>query len=175
MNLKGSRTEKNLYTAISGEALAYLKYQIYAKQVGDINKGLEEHINETAHNEKEHGKIWLKLLLADEYSEINSNIIESIQNELHEGQDMYPEFARIAREEGFDDIADKFEQVADIEKIHAKRFEDILQEINDKDLNISLNESIKYKCLNCGYVHTGPIPDICPVCAHPKKYFIRVD
>lgn len=170
-----TETEKNLLTAIQGEALAHFRYQVYAKLLGKISKDIENKINEISHNEKEHGKIWMKLLLQDDYADNDKNLFTAITGEQHEGQSMYPEFARIAREEGFDEIAEKFEQVAEIENHHAEMFQSFLDDINNINISKTINTN-EYKCLNCGYIHHGSdIPDICPVCAHPKEYFVSVD
>ena len=172
MNLKGTYTEKNLITAIQGEALAHFKYQIYASLLGKESKDVENRINEIAHNEKEHGKVWKKALLGDDYYDNKKNLLDAIDGELHEHKEMYPEFARIAREEGFDEIADLFEKVADIEGHHAMEFKNIL----NKDINNIHSKHILYKCLNCGYIYQGDeAPQVCPVCQHPHNYFVRVD
>lgn len=171
--LRGTYTEENLRKAMQGEALAFIRYQIYASLLGDISKDIEEKINHIAHNEKEHFKVWAKLLYGEEYYDNRKNLLDAIINETDECTEMYPEFSRIAREEGFEEIANKFDQVAGIECNHACLFEDFLKFLEEKD--VEENEK-GFVCLNCGYIHDGKsIPDECPVCNHPKKYFIRID
>ena len=174
MNLKGTHTETNLKRALQGEALAYAKYQVYASLIGEISKDLEEKINHIAHNEKEHFKIWRKLLLEKGYYNNEENLLDAIIGEVTECEEMYPEFARIAREEGFDEIAEKFDQVANIECHHSWLFEDFLDCITKEKYNKENEKG--FICLNCGYIHNKEVaPEVCPVCDHPKKYFIRVD
>lgn len=166
MNLKNTQTEKNLITAIQGEALAHMKYTIYAKLIGNTSKSIEKAINEIAHNEKEHWKIYAKLLLEDDYYNDKANLGDAIMGENKECLSLYPEFARIAREEGFEEIAEKFEAIAKIECDHEKQFTMLLD-------SYTKNETKKeWKCSNCGYIHKGENPpDTCPVCNHPKNYF----
>lgn len=172
MNLKGTHTEKNLIKAMEGEALACAKYQIYASLLGNTSKDLEMKVNHIAHNEKEHFKVWAKLLLGDTYYKDNENLMQAIEGELYESENMYPEFARIAREEGFDEIADTFENVSKIEGSHAWMFSDFLDRImlNNRDQRPGSG----FVCLNCGYIHLhDEAPEECPVCHHPKQYFSR--
>lgn len=176
MNLKGSHTEKNLKKAMQGEALAYVKYQIYASLIGSVSKDWENQINHIAHNEKEHFKIWAKLLLGDKYYNNQENLLDALFGELDECNEMYPEFARIAREEGFDEIADKFEQIGKIECSHSWLFEGFLQDLNNDEHYKSQEKNNNFICLNCGYIHQGnDIPMECPICNHPKQYFKKVD
>ncbi len=172
--LKGTYTEENLKKAMQGEALAFIKYQIYASLLGNISKDLEEKINHIAHNEKEHFKVWAKLLYGEEYYDDKKNLLDAIMGENYECEDMYVEFARIAREEGFQDIANKFDQVAKIECNHSCLFKDFLKFVEE---SVDKKENEKgFICLNCGYIHNEKsIPDECPVCNHPKKYFVRID
>lgn len=172
MNLKGTHTEGNLKKAMQGEALAYIKYQIYASLIGEISKDMEEKINHIAHNEKEHFKIWKKFLLEQDYYDNVKNLIDAMTGEIKECEEMYPEFARIAREEGFNDIAEKFEQVGAIECHHSWLFDAFLDRISNKK---SEGKDKGFICLNCGYIHRKKVaPDVCPVCDHPKKYFTSV-
>ena len=167
MNLKNTRTEKNLIKALQGEALAYMKYIIYASLIGKESKIYEKLINEIAHNEKEHWKVYAKLLLEDEYYNNNRNLADAIMGEHNECTTLYPEFARIAREEGFNEIAEKFEAISEIECRHEKEFDIILKELQTEKNNIF------WKCSNCGYIHKGQnIPNECPVCNHPQNYFL---
>ena len=170
MDIKGTYTEKNLKKAMQGEALAYVKYQIYASLLGQTSKDIENKINHIAHNEKEHFKVWAKLLLGDNYYNDEKNLIDAIYGEVKECESLYPEFARVAREEGFEEIAEKFEQVSKIECSHSWIFEDIFDQIINKvDDDSKTNGFI---CLNCGYIHKGDVPpEECPVCNHPKQYF----
>lgn len=173
MNLKGTITEKNLQTALQGEALAHLKYQLYKNQLSKTSKDLENKLEEISHNEKEHAKIWFKLLHDGGYPDDLTNIQDAIAGETYESKEMYPEFARIAREEGLYDIADLFEEVACIEKKHKEEFTKIFNNIENKELFEDKNEQT-WKCLNCGHIHNGRVPPKeCPVCKHPLKYFVR--
>lgn len=173
MNLKGTATEKNLQKALEGEALAHLKYQFYRSKIGNLSKDYEDRLDEIVHNEKEHGKIWFKLLHDGQVPENEENLLDAIKGETEEHENMYPEFGRIAREEGFEEIAELFEEVAKIEGKHAKEFSEMLKNIENENIFEDENE-IQFKCLNCGYVHTGnKAPEQCPVCKHPQKYFVR--
>lgn len=173
MIFKNSYTKENLKKAIQGEALAYIKYQIYAQLIGNESKELEEKMNHIAHNEKEHFKVFLKLLRNDDYYDNVKNIEDAINGETEECNEKYPEFARVARAEGFHDIADKFEEISKIECSHSAMFQDFLDEILNTDEEKNNNGFI---CLNCGYIHKGnSIVEKCPVCDHPKKYFVYVD
>lgn len=173
IELQGTYTEENLKKAMQGEANAYILYQIYAKLIGNESKDLENKINLISHNEKEHFKIWAKLLLEDDYSNNDLNLVKAIRGEVEECQNLYPEFARVAREEGFEDIAEKFEQVSRIECSHSWDFKQIRNQINDYPANY---EQKGFKCLNCGYIHNGEnAPDVCPVCDHPKSYFKKME
>lgn len=172
-NLKGTLTEQNLKKAMQGEALAYTKYQIYASLIGKESKNIENKINHIAHNEKEHFKIWAKLLLEDQYYKNEMNLLDAIIGETHECKDMYPEFAKVAREEGFEDIAKKFDQISLIECNHSLKFEEFLDLVENEK---SIERKNKFICLNCGYIHNGEdVPKECPVCYHPKEYFTSVD
>lgn len=167
MNIKNTETEKNLIKSLKGEALAHMKYTIYAKLLGESSKSIEKQIEEIAHNEKEHWKVYAKLLLEEDYYDDDRNLVDAIMGEHLECLSLYPEYARIAREEGFDEIAEKFEEIGKIECNHEKQFDLILKSLDMKrELNI-------WKCSNCGYIHKGNNPpDECPVCNHPKEYFL---
>lgn len=166
MNLKNTETEKNLIKAMQGEALAHMKYTIYASLLGKTTKKTEKQILEIAHNEKEHWKIYAKLLLQDDYYNDKNNLNNAIMGEHNECSSLYPEFARIAREEGFEEIAEKFEEIAKIECNHEKQFELLLKSLDENETNVF------WKCSNCGYIHKGDQPpEECPVCKHPKNYF----
>lgn len=173
MNLHGSYTEENLKKAIQGEALACVKYQIYASLLGNTSKEIEDKINHISHNEKEHFKVWKKILSSDEYYDDIINLLDAIEGEQTECHEMYPEFARVAREEGFVDIANKFEMVANIECDHSQQFREFINEI--KGLDVKKESKNGFVCLNCGYFHTGDSAlEECPVCNHPKNYFKKV-
>jgi len=168
MNIRKTETEKNLIKSLEGEALAYMKYSIYASLLGKESKTIEKRINEIAHNEKEHWKVYAKLLLEDEYYDDERNLMNAIMGEKNECALLYPEFSRIAREEGFDEIADKFEEIGEIECSHRKEFEYLLDSLKNKK-----NVSNYWKCSNCGYVYRGEAPpNKCPVCEHSVNYFL---
>lgn len=156
-----------------GEAFAYIRYQIYAKKISATSKDLEEKINHIANNEKEHFKIWAKYFYGKDYDSDKFNLLTAISGEMAEAQSLYPEYARIAREEGFNDIADKFEMIAKIEENHSWKFEDFLDFIENG--NQDGEQKSGFICLNCGYIHEGKeVPDKCPVCDHPKEYFKKI-
>lgn len=176
MKFEESETYKNLETALQGEALAHLKYQFYRSKIANTSKDLENKIDEIVHNEKEHGKIWFKLLHEGEVPDNEVNLLDAILGEKYESEEMYPKFAHIAREEGFEDIAKLFEAVADIESNHAFEFEVLKKCVEEESLVFSDdNLNSKWKCLNCGHIYTGKeAPEICPICQHPRKYFVRL-
>ena len=172
-DLKGSKTEQNLMTAFAGESQARNKYTYYAskaKKDGYVQIG--KLFEETANNEKEHAKIWFKLL-HNGISDTIKNLEDAASGENYEWTDMYPSFAKTAREEGFNEIADLFERVADIEKTHEERYKKLLSNIQSGIVFSSEGDTI-WECSNCGHIHIGKnAPDLCPVCAHPKAYFER--
>ena len=171
--LKGSQTEKNLMSAFAGESQARNKYTYFAsvaKKEGYVQ--ISKIFEETAGNEKEHAKIWFKLLKGIGNTEQN---LESAANgENYEWTDMYAGFARVAREEGFNEIAELFEKVASIEKGHEERYRKLLANIRNNKVFTS-DSTEKWQCSNCGYVHMGiDAPELCPVCSHPKAYFEKM-
>lgn len=173
MVLKGSKTEKNLLDAFAGESQARNKYTYFssvAKKEG--YEQLAAIFTETADNEKEHAKLWAKQL--GFIGNTEANLTSCIEGENHEWVSMYPEFAKVAREEGFDAIAFLFEKVAQIEKHHEERYKKLLENI--KNEVVFTNEtSTKWICRNCGHVHSGEgAPNVCPVCNHPIAYFERL-
>jgi len=172
MELTGSQTEKNLLEAFQGESMARNKYTFFAskaKKAGYLH--LAKIYEDTANNEKEHAKIWYKHLHNEDISDTIENINNCIENELYEHKTMYPEFAKIAKEEGFDNIAKHFEEVAEIEGMHQKRFEALKKDIETNKVFIK-DKEIEWECSNCGYIHEGTMaPKICPACSHPKEYF----
>lgn len=169
--LKGSKTEKNLMEAFAGESMARNKYSYYAsKAKKDGYVQIAELFEETANNEKEHAKIWFKLL-HDGIGATTDNLLDAAQGENYEWTDMYASFARDAREEGFDRIAELFEGVAAIEKEHEERYRRLLANIED-GIVFSRDGDTVWKCKNCGHIHIGAkAPEVCPVCDHPQSYF----
>ena len=170
MELKGSRTEQNLMAAFAGESQARNKYTYFASKAK--KEGYVQIANlflETADNEKEHAKIWFKLLGGIGSTE--ENLAAAADGENHEWTDMYVQFAREAREEGFDEIAALFEGVAAIEKEHEERYRRLLKNLKD-GLVFSRDGDKIWQCSNCGHIVVGrEAPEICPVCAHPQAYF----
>lgn len=170
MEFKGSKTEANLITAFSGESQARNKYTFFAEAAK--NEGFEEIAEiflKTADNERAHAKIWFKELLG--IKSTDQNLAVAAAGENSEWRDMYPEFAKQAKEEGFTRIAALFEQVAKIEKEHEERFLRTLENVeNNKVFKKDTQKS--WICRNCGHIHEGTdAPDVCPVCSHPKAYF----
>ena len=172
VNLKGSKTEEILKFAFAGESQAHTKYQYYASQAKkDGYVQIKEIFEETARNEKEHAKLWFKYLHDDGVPSTPENLQDAIDGEHHEWSEMYLEFAEVAREEGFDEIADRLECVGKIEKEHEGRYQKLLNNIKDDSVFVK-DEEIEWKCGNCGYIHKGAeAPEECPACAHPKSYF----
>ena len=170
MELKGSRTEANLWTAFAGESQAHTKYLYYAsKAKKDGYVQISKLFEETAENEKEHAKIWFKLLGGIGTTE--ENLLHAAEGENYEWTDMYAEFAKVAKEEGFDDIAFLFEGVGKIEKEHEERYRKLLSNI-EGGLVFSREGDAIWECSNCGHIHIGPnAPEMCPVCAHPRDHF----
>ena len=171
MELKGSKTEKNLMAAFSGESEARNKYTYYAsKAKKDGYVQIAKIFEETAANEKEHAKIWFKLL-KDGIGATDVNLKDAADGENYEWTEMYPTFAKEAREEGFDHIAYLFEQVAKIEKEHEERYKKLLANI-EGGLVFSRDNDCIWQCSNCGHIVVGKkAPEVCPVCAHPQAYF----
>ena len=172
MELKGSKTEENLMKAFAGESQARNKYTYFAsKAKKEGYEQISEIFLETANNEKEHAKIWFKLLNGGDIGTTTDNLKAAAEGENYEWTDMYKEFAETAKEEGFDKIAFLFEEVGKIEKEHEERYMKLLGNIND-DLVFQKGDEIVWVCRNCGYVHVGKeAPKVCPVCAHPKSFF----
>ena len=171
MELKGSKTEKNLMAAFSGESEARNKYTYYAsKAKKDGYVQIAKIFEETAANEKEHAKIWFKLL-KDGIGATDVNLKDAADGENYEWTEMYPTFAKEAKEEGFDHIAYLFEQVAKIEKEHEERYKKLLENI-EGGLVFSRDNDAIWQCSNCGHIVVGKkAPQVCPVCAHPQAYF----
>ena len=171
MELKGSKTEANLQTAFAGESQARNKYTYYASKARkDGYNQIAAIFEETAANEKEHAKIWFKLLHGG-IGDTMANLADAAAGENYEWTDMYATFAKEAREEGFEEIAALFDGVAAIEKEHEERYRKLLGNI-EKGIVFSRDGDMIWQCSNCGHIHVGKeAPEVCPVCAHPKAYF----
>ena len=171
-DLKGTRTEANLMAAFAGESQARNKYTYFASKAK--KEGFEQIaaiFEETAQNEKEHAKIWYKLLKGGEIPSTAENLKEAADGENYEWTDMYDKFAKEAKEEGFDHIAFLFEEVGKIEKEHEERYLKLLENVKD-GLVFSKDGDKIWKCRNCGHIVIGKeAPGICPVCNHPQSYF----
>ena len=174
MELKGSKTEQNLMTAFAGESQARNKYTYFASRAKkDGYEQIAAIFEETANNEKEHAKMWFKELNGGSIPDTESNLLAAAEGENYEWTDMYAEFAKVAREEGFDALAYKFEAVAAIEKEHEERYRKLIQNI-EEGLVFSNEGDTIWVCRNCGHVVIGKkAPEVCPVCAHPQSYFER--
>lgn len=175
MELKGSKTEQNLMTAFAGESQARNKYNYYAsKAKKDGYEQLAAIFEETAGNEKEHAKLWFKLLHGGSIPSTEENLLDAANGENYEWTDMYKTFAEEAKQEGFDHIAYLFAEVAKIEKHHEERYRALLNNIKEEKVFES-EEEIAWICRNCGHIHFGKeAPEVCPVCAHPRAYFERL-
>lgn len=173
MELKGTRTEQNLMTAFAGESQARNKYTFYASVAK--KEGYHQIANfflETAGNEKEHAEIWFKLLHGGEIPTTEVNLVDGAAGEHYEWTEMYVEFAKVAKEEGFTKIAYLFEAVAAIEKEHEARYNALLASLKDSKLFESDSNSEMWICSVCGHIHVGKkAPQKCPVCGHDQGYF----
>ena len=171
-NLKGTKTEKNLMEAFAGESQARNKYTYYAsKAKKDGYEQIAAIFTETADNEKEHAKLWFKLLHDGEVPDTVQNLKDAANGENYEWTDMYDKFAKEAKEEGFTKIAYLFEAVGKIEKEHEERYKKLLENI-ENGLVFSKDGDRIWKCRNCGHICIGKqAPEVCPVCAHPKSFF----
>ena len=172
MELKGSKTEQNLMTAFAGESQARNKYTYFASKAK--KEGFEQIaaiFEETANNEKEHAKLWFKLLEGGEIKSTAENLLAAAEGENYEWTDMYKNMAIEAREEGFDHIAYLFESVAKIEEHHENRYRALLENVKEERVFKKDGEQM-WICRNCGHVHFGTeAPAVCPVCSHPRAYF----
>ena len=168
--LKGSKTEQNLWTAFAGESQARNKYTYFAsKAKKDGYVQISKIFEETAANEKEHAEIWFKLLGG--IGTTSENLKAAAEGENYEWTDMYATMAKEAKEEGFDHIAFLFEEVAKIEKEHEERYLKLLANV-EGGLVFSRDGDMIWQCSNCGHIHVGKqAPEVCPVCAHPRDYF----
>ena len=186
MNLKKSKTVKNLLKSFAGESQARNRYTYFASVAK--KEGYEQIaaiFEETAENEKEHAKIFFKHLksmdgvgleITAEYpagkiGTTQENLLAAAEGEKLEWGTLYPDFEKIAREEGFNDVAESFKEIGEVEEKHEKRYRKLLKNIKDKAV-FKKKESVRWKCRNCGYVHEGPeAPETCPACKHPQAYY----
>ena len=183
MDMKGSESEKNLLKAFAGESQARNRYTFFASVAK--KEGLEQIagiFQETAENEKEHAEIFFKYLEGGDCEIIASypagkigttaeNLLASAEGEKMEWSTLYPEFEKVAREEGFEDVADSFKEIAEVEEHHEARYRKLLVNVEEKKVFVK-EESVKWKCRNCGYVAEGKeAPDECPACKHEQKYY----
>ena len=174
MELKGSKTEKNLEIAFAGESQARNKYTYYASKAK--KEGFEQIAAiflETADNEKEHAELWFKYLHDGVVPTTEQNLKDAVEGENYEWTNMYKEMAEVARAEGFMEIAAKFELVAKIEKEHEERYLALLEKVKADKVFVA-DDVVVWKCRNCGHIHIGKAaPEMCPTCKHPKSYFER--
>ncbi len=170
--LKGTKTEKNLQAAFAGESQARNKYTYYASRAKkDGYQQIAAIFEETANNEKEHAKMWFKALNGGAIDGTRENLEAAANGENYEWTEMYPTFAKEAREEGFEELAQKFEMVAEIEKHHEERYKTLLQNIEQAKVFAREGNRV-WICRNCGHIVIGSAaPEVCPVCSHPQGYF----
>lgn len=170
MNLKGSKTEANLWAAFAGESQARNKYTYWSSQAK--KEGYEQIAGiflETADNEKEHAKLLFKLLGG--ISTTADHLQQAAAGENHEWTSMYKEFAAVAAEEGFQHIAKIFTEIGEVEEVHENRYLSLLEKVQSSTV-FTRDEEVKWHCRNCGYVHTGKeAPKVCPACAHPQAFY----
>ncbi len=169
--IKGSKTEQNLQTAFAGESQARVKYEFYAKQASkDGYEQIGDFFDETSRNEAQHAKIWFKLL-HDGIPTTEANLLDCVAGENYEWVTMYADFAKEAREEGFEDIANLFDKVGAIEKDHEERYQNLFDNIKADNV-FNKDEDKTWICAKCGHRHTGKTAlKKCPVCDHPQGYF----
>ena len=170
MELKGSKTEKNLMEAFAGESQARNKYTYFASVAKKEGyQQISAIFEETANNEKEHAKLWFKAL--GELGDTAQNLLHAAEGENYEWTDMYDRFAKDAEEEGFTELAARFRMVAAIEKTHEERYRKLLNNVEMKAVFEKAGETM-WECRNCGHLVMGKkAPEVCPVCAHPQSYF----
>ena len=174
MDFENSQTKKHLEAAFAGESQAATKYGYYASQAKKEGYvGISEIFAETSGNEKEHAKLWFKYLHGGAVPTTAENLADAAAGENYEWTDMYKSFAETARAEGFDEIAAKMDGVAAVEKAHEERYNKLLERLNNGTV-FKRDDVVVWKCQNCGHLHVGAeAPEICPVCAHPKAYFVE--
>jgi rubrerythrin len=183
MKLKGSRTEQNLLKAFAGESQARMRYTYFASIARKEGfRQIEEIFLETAENEKEHAKIFFKYLKggpveitasypAGKIGTTEENLLRAAEGEKEEWGKLYPSFEKTAREEGFEEIADSFKEIGEVEIEHEKRYRKLLENIKEGKV-FKKDKSIKWKCRNCGYVYEGEVaPNLCPACKHPQEHY----
>ncbi|MDR3263599.1 MAG: rubrerythrin family protein [Clostridiales bacterium] len=170
--LKGSKTEANLLIAFSGESMAVNKYTYYSSQAKkDGYEQIAAIFAETAKNEQEHAKLWFKALHNGRMPDSTTNLKDAADGENYEWTQMYYEFEKTAREEGFDNLAALFAGVAKVEKTHEERYKKLIANIQTEQV-FKKEEQKAWQCRNCGHIHYGDeAPERCPVCSHPKAYF----
>ena len=175
-DLKGTKTEENLMTALAGESQARVKYEFYASQAKkDGYVEIKDIFQESSDNEKEHAKIWFKLLKGGKVPDTQTNLADAAAGEHQEWTVMYKEFAETAREEGLEDIAELFDAAAATEKAHEERYNALSAKIEAGKV-FKKDEEIAWKCNNCGYIHYGTdAPEVCPLCDHPQAHFRKKD
>lgn len=175
-NLKGSRTEANLYASFAGESQAFMKYTLYAEQAKkDGYVKVEKEFTKIAQNEKAHAELYLKHIHGGNIPKTERNIEDSANGEHYEWSEVYSGFAKVAKDEGFTDLANIFEGVAKVEQGHDKKFTELLTEVQNGNIFKSQQEEV-WECLNCGHHHQGmQPPGVCPVCEHPQSYFKKVE
>ena len=173
MLFKGSKTEKNLLAGFAGESMAANRYRFYAgKAKQDGFQQIAAIFEETADNEQQHAKVMFKFLEGIGTTAENLNAAAMGENE--EWSEIYAESERVAREEGFTDIAEFFKHLSEVEKEHEARYRKLLERINTDTVFLDENGEMYWKCRNCGYVYKGAVPpEICPVCSHPQAFFER--
>ncbi len=174
MEFRGSKTEKNLMCAFAGESEARNKYTFWAKKAKeDGYVQISRIFEETANNEKEHAKIWFKLLNGGEIKSTIENLKCAAETEHYEWTDMYAHFAKEAREEGFDEIAFLFEKIINVEKMHDARYRKLLNDIQDGKV-FDRDNDVVWECAVCGYTtDSKKAPEMCPLCKHPRAYFFE--
>jgi len=172
MELKGTKTEKNLMAAFAGESQARNKYTYYSKKAKDEGYvQIAKIFKETAKNEREHAKLWFKFLHGGDIPATTANLLDAAAGEHYEWTDMYATMAKEAREEGFNDIAFLFEKVAEIEKQHEERYKKLFENVSEKKV-FAKGEKVVWQCSNCGFTYEGEkAPELCPVCKYKKAYF----
>ena len=169
--LKGTKTEQNLHTALSGESQAALRYGWFSQKArSEGYVAISRLFTETANNEVEHAEIWFRYLGG--YGNTEKNLNAAVGGEHFEWETMYAQFAAEAREEGFPALADLFDKIASVEKQHEENYQKALNDVRNGTVFTSSDPQQKWICLNCGYVYTGTEPPtFCPACSHPKGYF----
>lgn len=182
-SLKGSKTEKNLLKSFAGESQARNRYTFFAsaaRKEGYIQ--IQRIFEETAANEKEHAEVFFKYLEGGEVEitaaypagkigTTEENLLAAAEGELLEWGTLYPDFANVAREEGFLDVAESYTEIAEVEEEHEKRYRKLLENVKNGTV-FKRDEEVEWHCLNCGYIHHGKeAPEVCPACQHPKSYY----